>query len=114
MTNLISLTLTEARDGLKNKSFSAAELADAHLAAIEQARALNAYVLETPERARTMAQQSDARIAKGEAWPLEGIPLAIKDLFATTDVRTTACSRILGDFVPTYESTVTSNLWRDG
>jgi aspartyl-tRNA(Asn)/glutamyl-tRNA(Gln) amidotransferase subunit A len=114
MTDLTSLTIAEARDGLKAKRLSAAELADAHLAAMEKARALNAYVLETPETARRMAKESDARIAKGEAGPLEGIPLAIKDMFATVDVRTTACSHILGNFNPPYESTVTSQLWRDG
>jgi aspartyl-tRNA(Asn)/glutamyl-tRNA(Gln) amidotransferase subunit A len=106
--------LAEARDGLKKKSFSAAELADAHLAAMEKARALNAYVLETPERAAAMAKASDARIAAGKAGPLEGIPLAVKDMFCTEGVRTTACSHILDNFVPTYESTVTANLWRDG
>jgi aspartyl-tRNA(Asn)/glutamyl-tRNA(Gln) amidotransferase subunit A len=114
MTDLTSLTIAEARDGLKAKRLSAAELADAHLAAMEKARALNAYVLETPETARRMAKESDARIAKGEAGLLEGIPLAIKDMFATADVRTTACSHILGSFNPPYESTVTSQLWRDG
>ena len=114
MSELTALTLAQARDGLKKKSFSAAELAAAHLAAIEQARALNAYVLDTPERAAAMAKAADARIAKGEARPLEGIPLAIKDMFATRDVRTTACSHILDNFVPTYELTVTANLWRDG
>src|SRR4051795_12193681 len=61
-----------------------------------------------------MAQASDARLQKGEGGPLEGIPLGIKDLFCTKDTRTTACSRILGEFTPTYESTVTANLWRDG
>ena len=61
-----------------------------------------------------MARAADAQIAKGEGGPLEGIPLGIKDLFATKDVRTTACSNILGNFVPPYESTVTSQLWRDG
>jgi len=114
MTELTSLTIAAARDGLKHKKFSAAELADAHLAAIEKARALNAYVLETPERATAMAKVADARIAKGEPRQLEGIPLAIKDMFCTEGVRTTACSHILDDFVPTYESTVTSQLWRDG
>ncbi len=114
MSELTSLTLAEARDGLKKKSFSAAELADAHLAAMEKARALNAYVLETPERAAAMAKASDARIAAGKAGPLEGIPLAVKDMFCTEGVRTTACSHILDNFVPTYESTVTANLWRDG
>src|SRR6202044_2140754 len=114
MTDLTSLTLAEARDGLANKSFTSLELTDAHLKAIEAARALNAFVLETPDQARTMAQQADASIAKGEAGPLAGIPLGIKDLFATKDVRTTACSKILGNFVPTYESTITAQLWRDG
>ncbi len=114
MTELTSLTLGEARDGLRSRRFSALELADAHLAAMEAARALNVYVLETPEQARAMASAADARLAAGDARPLEGIPLGVKDLFATHDVRTTACSRILGDFAPPYESTVTANLWRDG
>src|SRR5215510_7913255 len=114
MSELTALTIAAARDGLKQKKFSAAELADAHLAAMEKARSLNAYVLETPERALAMAKASDARIAKGDAGPLEGVPLAIKDMFCTEGVRTTACSHILGNFVPPYESTVGSHLWRDG
>jgi aspartyl-tRNA(Asn)/glutamyl-tRNA(Gln) amidotransferase subunit A len=114
MTELCSLTLADARERLRRREFSAAELADAHLAAIEQARALNAYVLETPEVTRAMAQAADARLKKGEARALEGIPLGIKDLFATRDVRTTACSHILDTFIPPYESSVTANLWRDG
>ncbi|EAQ34655.1 glutamyl-tRNA amidotransferase subunit A [Nitrobacter sp. Nb-311A] len=115
MTNLTSLTLAEARDGLARKSFTSLELADAHLAAMERARVLNAYVLETPERAREMARQADERIAKGEGGPLNGLPLGVKDLFATEGTRTTACSRILDDFKPPYESTVTSQLFtRDG
>src|SRR5215472_7791335 len=114
MTDFTSLTLAEARTGLAKKSFTSLELTEAHLRAMEDARALNAFVLETPERARAMAHEADARIAKGEGGPLAGIPLGIKDLFATKGVRTTACSKILGNFVPTYESTVTSNLWRDG
>jgi len=114
MTSLTSLTIAQARDGLAKKSFSALELADAHLAAIEKARALNAYVLETPERARAMARAADARLHAGHAGPLEGIPVAVKDLFCTEGVRTTACSRMLGNFVPPYESTVTAQLWRDG
>jgi aspartyl-tRNA(Asn)/glutamyl-tRNA(Gln) amidotransferase subunit A len=114
VSDLNSLNLAEARDGLAKKSFSAVELADAHMAAIEKARALNAYVLETPERASAMAKASDARIASGKAGPLEGIPLAIKDMFCTEGVRSTACSHILDNFVPTYDSTVTANLWRDG
>ena len=114
MSELTSLTLAAARDGLRSKEFSAVELADAHLLAMEKARALNAYVLETPERALAMAKAADARIALGKAGPLEGIPLAVKDLFCTEAVRTTACSHILDNFVPTYDSTVTAQLWRDG
>src|SRR5271154_2277291 len=114
MTDLTSLTLAQARDALRGKEFSASELAEAHLSAIERARALNAFVLETPDRARDMARAADARLAKGEGGPLEGLPLGIKDLFCTAGVRTTACSRILESFVPTYESHVTANLWRDG
>jgi aspartyl-tRNA(Asn)/glutamyl-tRNA(Gln) amidotransferase subunit A len=114
MTDLTSLTLAQARDALRTKEFSATELTEAHLAAVEAARALNAFVLETPDRARDMARSADARLAKGEGGPLEGLPLGIKDLFCTSGVRTTACSHILENFVPTYESTVTANLWRDG
>jgi aspartyl-tRNA(Asn)/glutamyl-tRNA(Gln) amidotransferase subunit A len=114
MTSLTSLTISAARDGLKKKSFSARELTDAYLAAMDKARVLNAYIVETPEQARTMAEASDARLAKGEARHLEGIPLGIKDLFATKGVHTQAASHILDGFKPTYESTVTSNLWRDG
>jgi aspartyl-tRNA(Asn)/glutamyl-tRNA(Gln) amidotransferase subunit A len=114
MRELTSLTLAEARDRLRRREFSAVELADAHLAAMEKARALNAFVLETPDRARAMAEVADASLAAGDARPLEGLGLGVKDMFATKDVRTTAGSRILDNFVPTYESTVTANLWRDG
>src|SRR6187455_1778989 len=114
MSELTSLTLAEARDRLRRREFSSVELADAHLAAMEKARELNAFVLETPEHARTMAAAADARLRAGDARPLEGLALGIKDMFATKDVRTTAGSRILDNFVPTYESTVTANLWRDG
>jgi aspartyl-tRNA(Asn)/glutamyl-tRNA(Gln) amidotransferase subunit A len=114
MSKLTGLTLKAAVDGLRAKSFSAVEIAQAHVEAIEQARPLNAFVLETPDKALAMARASDARIASGEAGPLEGAPLGIKDLFCTEGVRTTACSKILGDFKPPYESTVTSHLWRDG
>jgi len=114
MTDLTALTIAQARDALKKKSVTAAEIAEAHIAAIEKARALNAYVLETPDVARTMAKASDARIRAGNAGPLEGIPIGVKDLFCTKDVRTTASSHILGNFIPAYESTVTAQLWRDG
>src|SRR5260370_26702966 len=114
MTDLTSLTLAEARKGLAAKTFTSLELTDAHLTAIEAARVLNAFILETPDQARAMAREADGKIAKGDGGPLAGIPLGIKDLFATKGVRTTACSKILGNFVPTYESTVSSQLWRDG
>src|SRR5215813_10857798 len=100
--------------GVIPEGFTALELTEAHLNAMEAARALNAYVLETPDVARAMASVADTRLKAGDARPLEGIALGVKDLFATRDVRTTACSRILDGFTPTYESTVTANLWRDG
>ncbi|KQO53615.1 MULTISPECIES: Asp-tRNA(Asn)/Glu-tRNA(Gln) amidotransferase subunit GatA [unclassified Methylobacterium] len=114
MTQINELTLAEARDGLKAKDFSATDLAKAHLAAMEKARGLNAYLLETPDRALQMAEVSDAKIASGEARPLEGLPLGVKDLFCTHGVATTAGSKILEGFQPHYESAVTHNLWRDG
>jgi aspartyl-tRNA(Asn)/glutamyl-tRNA(Gln) amidotransferase subunit A len=114
VSELTALTLAQARDGLTKKNFSAVELAQAHLAAIEKARVVNAYVLVTVERAADMAKAADARIAKGDTKPLDGIPIGVKDMFCTANVRTTACSHILDNFVPTYESTVTANLWRDG
>ncbi|THD64988.1 Asp-tRNA(Asn)/Glu-tRNA(Gln) amidotransferase subunit GatA [Phenylobacterium sp.] len=114
MSELTALTLKAALGGLKDKSFSAVEITEAHVQAVEAARALNAFVLETPEKALEMAKASDARRASGNAGPLEGAPLGIKDLFCTEGVRSTAGSKILGDFTPTYESTVTANLWRDG
>jgi aspartyl-tRNA(Asn)/glutamyl-tRNA(Gln) amidotransferase subunit A len=114
MSELTLLTLAQARDALRKKEFSATELADEHLAAVERAAALNAFLRDTSERARDMARAADVRLEKGEGGPLEGLPLGIKDLFCTAGVRTTACSHILENFVPTYESTVTTNLWRDG
>jgi aspartyl-tRNA(Asn)/glutamyl-tRNA(Gln) amidotransferase subunit A len=114
MSDLTRLTLKAAIEGLREKRFSSRELTTAHVDAIEKAHALNAFVLETPGKAMEMAQAADARIAAGEAGPLEGVPLGIKDLFCTEGVRTTACSKILGGFTPPYESTVTANLWRDG
>ena len=114
MSDLTGLTLKDALAGLKARRFSAVEIAQAHLDAIAAARVLNAYVLETPEKALAMARASDARLAAGQGGPLEGAPLGIKDLFCTEGVRSTAGSRILESFVPPYESTVTANLWRDG
>lgn len=114
MSALTNLSLSEARDGLKAKKFSAEELTRAYIAAVEKARPLNAYIVETPEQALKAAKESDARIARGDARPLEGLPLGIKDLFCTDGVQTTAGSAILRGFKPPYESTVTSQLFRDG
>ncbi len=115
MSDLTKLTLAEARDGLKAKRFSSTELTRALLDAVEAGNsALNAYVLATPEIALKQAEDSDRRLANGKARPLEGLPLGIKDLYCTMGVRTTACSSILGEFTPTYESTVTQNLWDAG
>jgi aspartyl-tRNA(Asn)/glutamyl-tRNA(Gln) amidotransferase subunit A len=114
MSDLTSLTIATARDGLRKKEFSALELTEAYIAAVEKARILNAYIVETPDKARAMAKASDAKLAKGEGGALEGIPLGIKDLYATKGVHTQACSHVLDGFKPTYESTVTENLWRDG
>lgn len=114
MTNLTHLTIAEALEGLKKKEFTAVELTQAHITATQEQRALNAYITETPELALEMAAASDQRRASGQVGLLEGIPLAIKDLYCTKGVRTTASSKILENFVPTYESTVTANLFRDG
>jgi len=114
MSALTDLTIAEARDGLKAKKLSARELAQAHVQAMDAARELNAYLTPTPELALEMAAKSDARLASGQGRALEGIPLAIKDLFCTKGTRTTAASRILENFVPPYESTVSQNLWNAG
>ncbi|MDI6837747.1 MAG: amidase, partial [Rhizobiaceae bacterium] len=115
MSELTSLTIAEARAKLAAKEFRAVELTEAYLQAIETANdAINAFVTVTPEKALEMANASDERIAAGKAGALEGIPLGVKDLFATRDVHTQACSAVLSRFKPKYESTVTQNLWDDG
>jgi aspartyl-tRNA(Asn)/glutamyl-tRNA(Gln) amidotransferase subunit A len=114
MSDLTHLTLADARDALTSKKISAVELTQAHLAAMDAARALNCFITETPDLALAQARASDAKLASGAAGPLEGLPLGIKDLYCSKGVRTTAASRILGDFTPTYESTVSGNLLRDG
>ncbi|HEU0162726.1 MAG TPA: Asp-tRNA(Asn)/Glu-tRNA(Gln) amidotransferase subunit GatA [Rhizomicrobium sp.] len=113
-SNPTGMTLAEARDAIRAKKISSRELTGAFVTAIEQARPLNAYITETAQQAMAMADAADKRIAAGKIGALEGLPLAIKDLFCTKGVRTTAASRILGDFVPPYESTVTQNLWDAG
>jgi len=114
MAGLSALTIAAARDGLAARKFSATELAADCIAAMAAARPLNAMITETPDLALQQAKASDARRAKGAVGALEGIPLAIKDLFCTRGVLTTAGSHILDGFKPTYESTVTANLWRAG
>jgi len=114
VTALTELTLAAARDGLRARQFSARELTAAHVAAVVAARPLNAYLAETPERALAMADAADTRLAQGTARPLDGLPLAVKDLFCTEGVATTAASRILEGFTPPYESTVTAKLWQAG
>jgi aspartyl-tRNA(Asn)/glutamyl-tRNA(Gln) amidotransferase subunit A len=115
VTDLTKLTLAEARDGLAAKKFSATELTRAFIDAIDAANPhLNAYVLATPDHALAQAKVSDERLSKGDARPLEGLPLGNKDLFCTKGIRTTACSKVLDEFKPTYESTVGQNLWDAG
>ena len=112
--SLLALTLAEARDGLARKSFSARELTAAYNDAISEIEPLNAFITPTPERALAMAEAADQRLAGGEALPLDGIPIAVKDLYCTKGVLTTAASHILDGFHPPYESTVTDKLWRSG
>jgi aspartyl-tRNA(Asn)/glutamyl-tRNA(Gln) amidotransferase subunit A len=115
MTDLTSLSIAEARDRLKSRDISAVELTKSYLSAIDAANgALNAYVAVTPDTALAMAKASDERLSAGKGGALEGIPLGVKDLFATEGVHTQAASHILDGFKPKYESTVTQNLWNDG
>ena len=115
MSDLTSLTLKGALDGLAARRFSAVELAQAHIDAVAAANPhLNAFVLQTPDKALAMAAESDRRRDAGEAGALEGACLGVKDLFSTDGVQTTAGSNMLKGFAPPYESTVTANLWRDG
>ena len=114
MTALTELSIADARAGLEARDFSARELVEAHIAAVEAARPLNAFVAETFDAALAAADRADARLGTGRARPLEGIPLGVKDLFCTRGVRSQAGSKILEGFKPPYESTVTANLWRAG
>lgn len=114
MNGVTDLSLAQLRDALRAKRISSLEATDAYLSAIEKATSLNAFITVTAEKARDMAKASDAKLATGAGGPLEGVPLGIKDLFCTEGTLTTAGSHILDGFVPPYESTVTSNLWRDG
>ncbi len=114
MNDLNNLTIAGALEALERKETSAVELTGTHIKACEDLKDLNAFVTFTPDIAMQQAKDSDARRAKGEAGPIDGIPLAIKDLFCTKGVQTTASSHILEGFVPRYESTVSGKLLKDG
>ena len=114
MAKLNELCLHEARDGLKNKSFSSRELITDHIDMMESSRSLNAFITETPETALKSADSSDEKILKNTNGPLEGLPIGVKDMFCTKGVLTTASSKMLSNFIPPYESTVTNNLWDNG
>lgn len=114
MTNLTSMTMAEALKGLENKEFTSVELTQKHIDAMAQAKHLNAFITETPELALKQASESDKRRAAGNAGALDGIPIAMKDLFCTKGIRTTAASKILENFIPQYESTVSQNLLNAG
>jgi aspartyl-tRNA(Asn)/glutamyl-tRNA(Gln) amidotransferase subunit A len=114
MSPICELNLAELRDGLRRRLFSAREVTLACIDRLSYTRKLNAFITETPERALTDAARADMRLSKGTAGPLEGIPVGVKDMFCTMGVRTTAASRMLERFVPTYESAVTAKMWQAG
>lgn len=114
MSNLVDLTISESLEKLKNKEISPVELTKAYVEKMEENKKLNAYVTSTAEQALEQAKESEQRYLNGTNRPLEGIALGVKDLFCTKGVRTTACSKILNNFVPQYESTVTQNLLDNG
>lgn len=114
MSALTALTLKDARKGLRKRDFSSLELTQAYLTNMDQQRHLNAYILETADLALRQAEDADQRYGQGQERSLEGLPIAHKDLFCTKGVRTTAGSKILENFVPGYESTVTQNLLEEG
>ena len=114
MTNANRLTIADARDALRAGDLTAVELTDACLVAIDASGALNAFVHRTPDMARDMARAADQRIKAGDAAPMTGIPVGVKDVFCVKGVPSQAGSRILQGFTPEYESTVTQNLWNAG
>jgi aspartyl-tRNA(Asn)/glutamyl-tRNA(Gln) amidotransferase subunit A len=114
MGAVTDLGIAAVRDGVRDGAFSAREVAQGFIGAVEKARGLNAFVVETPEHALAAADAADAARASGDLKPLSGVPLGIKDLFATKGVQTTAGSRILEGFEPVYESTVSRNLFAAG
>jgi aspartyl-tRNA(Asn)/glutamyl-tRNA(Gln) amidotransferase subunit A len=113
MTELNKLTIADALEGLKKKDFTSEDLTSVHIEAVKNEQ-LNSFVVKTEEIALNQAKESDKRRAEGKAGKVEGIPFGVKDLFCTKGVKSTSCSHILGEFTPTYESTVTSNLFAQG
>ena len=114
MSDLTKLTIAQARDALRSGDFSARELTAAHIAQVEGLRPLNAFITETAEQALAQADAADQRLAAGDAPAMTGIPIAVKDLFCTEGILTTAGSHILDGFTPAYESHVTESLFADG
>lgn len=114
MTDLTNQTIASARAGLRQKKFSARELVTAYIHKLEGNRHYNAYITETSDHALQAADKTDERLARGEFLPMDGIPVGIKDLFCTRGVKTTAASKMLHNFIPPYESTVTAKLWQAG
>lgn len=114
MTKLTDLSIKEALNALKKGEFTAEELTKAHIVQASKHKELKVFVTETFDFAINQAKEADARIKSGSMKALDGIPMAVKDLFATKGIKTTSCSKILDNFVPTYESTVSSNLSRNG
>ena len=114
MSDLLKYDLLGASEAIKSKEISSVELTNAYIEAIEKTSSLGAYLEIVKDKALEMATVSDENISKGVSRPLEGLPIGVKDMFCTKDIKTTASSKILDNFYPTYESTVTQNLWNDG
>ena len=114
MSDLLKYDLLGASEAIKSKEISSFELTNAYIEAIEKTASLGAYLEIVKDKALEMAKVSDENISKGVSRPLEGLPIGVKDMFCTKDIKTTASSKILDNFYPTYESTVTQNLWNDG
>ena len=114
MSELLKYDLLGASEAIKSKEISSVELTNAYIEAIEKTSSLGAYLEIVKDKALEMAKVSDENISKGVSRPLEGLPIGVKDMFCTKDIKTTASSKILDNFYPTYESTVTQNLWNDG
>ena len=114
MSDLLKFDLLQASKAIKNKEFSSLELTNAYIEAIENTSSLGAYLEIVKDHALSMAKISDENISNGVSRPLEGLPIGVKDMFCTKGIKTTASSKILDNFYPTYESTVTQNLWDDG